>query len=389
MLPQTGGVYVYLRAAYGDGTAFTFGWLYLLVTTPATLGALATFFAELLVGAVMPGSAGMPAWAVPLTAAATIAVLSTANALGTVFGTAIQGVSTALKVTALLALMVASLAFSPGSLGNLAPSAGGPANLGSGAASVIWAYDGWVAVSMIAGEVKAPERLLRRIIPAGMMTIVLLYVGANVGYFYAMPVTAMAVETAGVPQRIVGDLLGTSGALAVTGAIMVSVFGALNGNVLAKPRVVYALGRDGLTFPWLGRAHPRWATPHRAILIQGGVAVLLIAVLRDFDRLTTYFVVVEWSALLFAVGAVLVLRRRRPEAPRPYRTPLYPWVPLAFLSGTAVGLGAIVWGQVARDTPDYSSLVGLLIAVSGFPVYWLWRRLKGAGSRGGTVEAAE
>ena len=138
--------------------------------------------------------------------------------------------------------------------------------------------------------------------------------------------------------------------------------------------MVYALARDGLTFSFLGRTHRRWGTPHAAILIQTAAALLLVAALRDFDRLTTYFVVVEWSALLFAVGAVFVLRRRLPDAPRPYRTPGYPWVPILFLVGTVVGLVAIVGGEIGRDVPNYSPLLGLLIAAAGFPVYHAWRR---------------
>ena len=216
---------------------------------------------------------------------------------------------------------------------------------------------------------------MRRIIVAGMSTIVVLYLLANVGYFYAMPVEAMAAETVGVPQRIVESHLGPLGATLIAGAILCSVFGALNGNILAKPRVAFALARDGLTFSFLGRAHPRWATPYAAILIHAVAAMVLVALLRDFDRLTTFFVVVEWTALLFAVGAVLVLRRTRPAAPRPFRTPGYPWVPLAFLAGTAIGLVAIVWGEVGRPVPNYSPLVGLLVAAAGFPVYRAWRRL--------------
>src|SRR2546428_1622001 len=120
----------------------------------------------------------------------------------------------------------------------------------------------------------------------------------------------MARESGGVPQRIMADGLGPLGATLIGAAILCSVFGALNGNILAKPRVAYALARDGLTFSFLGRAHPRWSTPYAAILIQAAMAVVLVFLLRDFDRLTTYYVVVEWSALLFSVGAVFVLRRR-------------------------------------------------------------------------------
>jgi amino acid transporter len=381
MLPHTGGSYVILRAAYGDAAAFVFGWLYLLVATPAAIGALATFFAELLLGVVGAGPGG--GWRIPVIAAVTIGALSFVNLLGARLGTAVQTFLTVVKVGGLLALTLVAFSAGGGSFSHLAPAEGAVRNLGSGAASVIWAYDGWIAVSMIAGEVVAPERRMRRIVIGGMLAIVLLYLAANVGYFYALPVEAMAREAGGVPQRIMDTALGPIGATLIGIAIMCSVFGAMNGNVLAKPRVAFALSRDGLTFAFLGRAHPRWATPYAAILIHAAMAVALVAVLRDFDKITTYFVVVEWLALLFAVGAVFVLRRTRPDAPRPFHTPGYPWVPLVFVVGTAAGLLAIVWGGIDQPVPDYSPLWGLVIAVAGFPVYRLWRRASVDGSAQG------
>jgi APA family basic amino acid/polyamine antiporter len=373
MLPHTGGVYVYLRHAYGDSAAFVFGWLFLLVSTPAAVGALAVFFAELLLG--LAGRTATAAWAIPAVASLTILVLSVVNLLGARLGSAVQSVFTLLKVGALLALIVVSLSAPGGSFAHLAPAGNGVRNLGSGAASVIWAYDGWIAVSMVAGEVVAAEKTMRRVIVGGMLLIVLLYVGANVGYFYALPVAAMAAESGGVPQRIMSDRLGPMGGAVIGAAILCSVFGALNGNILAKPRVAYAMARDGLTFAFLGRVHPRFATPHAAILIQGAMAVLLVATLRDFDALTTYFVVVEWSALLFAVGAVIILRRRMPKAPRPFRTPAYPWIPLVFILGTLAGLVAIVAGEVGRAIPNYAPLWGLVLAAAGFPAYRAWRAI--------------
>ena len=311
-------------------------------------------------------------------ATATIVVLSTVNLLGARLGSAVQSVFAILKVGALAALIVAAFTVPGGSFAHLAPAGHAARNLGSGAASVIWAYDGWVAVSMVAGEVVSAEKAMRRIIVGGMLVIVVLYAGANIGYFYALPVEAMAAETGGVPQRIMSDRLGPIGAPLIAAAILCSVFGALNGNILAKPRVAYALARDGLTFGFLGRVHPRWSTPYAAILIQSAMAIVLVALLRDFDALTTYFVVVEWSALLFAVAAVMVLRRRQPDRPRPFRTPGYPWVPLAFLAGTAAGLVAIVAGEVGRAVPNYAPLWGLLLAVAGFPVFHAWRALSGS-----------
>jgi APA family basic amino acid/polyamine antiporter len=388
MLPRTGGAYVFLRAAYGDPAAFTFGWLYLLVTTPAAIGALATFFGELLLSVTGGDVGGAARWAVPAIAAVTILILSGVNLLGARPGAAVQTLFTVIKVLALLVLMAFSFTAATGTFAHLRPSEGGPRNLGIGAASVIWAYDGWIAVSMIAGEVRAPERLMRRVIIAGMLAIVLLYVGANVGYFYALPLEAMAGEASGVPRRIMTDRLGPLGGALIGAAILCSVFGALNGNILAKPRVAYAMARDGLTFSPLGWAHPRWATPYVAIVVHALGAVLLVALLRDFDRITTYFIVVEWGALLFAVGAVMVLRRRWPDAPRPFRTPGYPWTPLVFIVGTAVGLAAIVAGEIDRPVPNYSPLWGLLLAAAGFPVYALWRKFERSRESGRRAAAA-
>lgn len=373
LLPRTGGVYVFLREAYGDAVAFVFGWIYLLVTTPATIGALATFFTELLLGFLGRPPGELPVGVPSAIAAGVIAALAAANLLGARLGAAIQGLFTFVKVAALAGLTVACFASASGSFAHLTPTGRtvGWAALGSGAASVIWAYDGWIAVSMIAGEVVAPERLMKRILIAGMLAIVVLYVAANVGYFYAMPVERMAAGGPDVPQRIVAARAGSAGAAVLGACIMASVFGALNGNVLAKPRVVYAMARDGLTFGFLGRAHPRWGTPAAAILVQAGMAMVLVFVLRDFDALTTYFVVVEWFALLFAVGAVFVLRRRLPDAPRPFRTPGYPWVPLFFLAGTAGGLSAIVASELSAGRA--APLVGLGIALAGFPVFKLWK----------------
>jgi len=146
----------------------------------------------------------------------------------------------------------------------------------------------------------------------------------------------------------------------------------VSANLLAKPRVSYAMARDGLGFRFLGHAHAKFATPDLAILVQAAVAVILVLVLKEFDTLTTYFVVVEWLALIFGVGSVFVLRRTQPDAPRPFKTPLYPLVPLVFVVGTLAGLAAIVWGELKNG--HYSPIIGLAIAASGFPVYALYKK---------------
>jgi APA family basic amino acid/polyamine antiporter len=372
LLPQAGGVYVFLREAYGDAAAFVFGWLYVLVTTPTAVASLATVFAEFLLN-LLGIRAGVTT--VQLIAIAAIITLTGANVLGARVGAAVSEVTTLVKVAALAAIILGAFLFGHGSLANI--TAGGTVHgggLARAVAAVIWTYDGWIAVSMIAGEVVAPERLMKRIIIVGMLVIVTLYVGANLAYLYMMPVDIMAQQKEAIARTVMTAIAGPTGGVLIMLAIMTSVYGALNGNLLAKPRVTYAMARDGLIFSALGKTHPRWGTPWMAVLIQGVVAIIMVVTLRDFDTLTTYFVVVEWAALIFAVGAVFVLRRKMAERPRPFRTPAYPWVPLLFILGTVVGLSAIVWGQI--QVHNFSPIYGLGIAVAGFPVHYLWKRLK-------------
>src|SRR5258705_41359 len=372
MLPRAGGVYVFLREAYGDAAAFVFGWLYVLVTTPTAVAALATVFGEFLLNLLGKPVASTTVQAIAIAA---IITLTGANVLGARVGAAVSEITTLVKVTALAAIILGAFLFGNGNLSNFTDHGiverGG---LARAVASVFWTYDGWIAVSMIAGEVVAPERLMKRIIIIGMLVIVTLYIGANLAYLYMMPVSVMAQQKEAIARTVMTEIAGPAAGVAILLAIMTSVFGALNGNLLAKPRVAYAMAPDGLTFSFLAQIHERWSTPWAALLIQGVVAIIMVLVLRDFDTLTTYFVVVEWAALIFAVGAVFVLRRKMAEAPRPFRTPAYPWGPLFFVVGTVVGGSAIVWGEIQAG--NFSPIYGLGIALAGFPVHQLWKRLK-------------
>ena len=375
MIPRTGGLYVYLREAYGEAAAFVFGWLYVSVTAPAAIAALATAFIDYLMLALgIPAQSGSPG--MKLAAASSIAILAVVNVLGTRLGAGFQSIFTVMKTGALVAIILAAFTLGHGSFAHLAPPVGAAVALGPLAravASVIWSYDGWIAVSMIAGEVMAPDRLLKRMIIAGMLVIVLLYLGANVAYIFAMPADQMVREQAGIAARLMSDIFGPIGGKLIGVCIMASVLGALSANLLARPRVAFAMARDRLGFHFFGHTNPRSGTPDLAIGVQAAVAIVLVLILGEFDTLTTYFVVVEWLALLFGVGSVFVLRRRMPDAPRPFRTPLYPLVPLVFVVGTAAGLGAIVWGEWQKG--NHSPVVGLLIAAAGFPVYAVYRRL--------------
>jgi len=379
MMPKTGGTYVYLRAAYGDAAAFVFGWLYLLVAVPAGMAALSVFFGELIFG-LTGGRATAGSWGVPAIAVFSLVALSIANVAGVRSGSAITNFFTFVKVGALVLFIVAAFASGQGDVArwHVAPE-GAPAGGGLAAAakSVLFTYNGWIYVSLVAGELIDPERRLTRIIVGGTGVIMALYVTANLAYLYLIPLDAMPGTV--VAREGMTMLFGPIGGLIMTLCILGSVFGTLNGVILTKARVAYALARDGLSFSVLGRAHATRATPYTSILIQGAMAVFLVLVLHEparplrlFDRLTAYFILVEWLALIFAIGAVFVLRRKMPDAVRPYRTPLYPWVPAFFILATVVGLSAVVWSSCSNG--DYAPLVGLGVVLAGFPVYGLWRR---------------
>lgn len=369
LLPRAGGAYVYLREAYGDSAAFTFGWIYVLVTSPATIGALSTAFGEFFTNLF-----GLPrgVFTIQSLAIAAILTLTAVNLLGARVGAQLGTVFTSVKVAALAAIILGAFLFGQGSFSHLA---GGGAVTGEGlaraVASVVWTYDGWVAVAMIAGEVVAPERLMKRIIIVGILVIGVLYLGANLAYFYMMPVDVMSQQKEAIARTVMTSIAGPAGGTIVLVAIMISILGALNASVLSRPRVSYAMARDGLTFSFLANTHARWATPWTALLIQAAAAITMVIVLENFEALTTYFVVVEWAALIFAIAAVFVLRRKMPTATRPFRTPGYPWVPVFFVIGTAVGVGAIVWGEISVG--NYSPVYGLLLALAGFPVYKVWK----------------
>ena len=380
MLPHTGGTYVYLRAAYGDSAAFVFGWLYLLVSIPAGMAALAVIFSELLLD-VLRAPPDVVAWGIPAVAITAITFLSAVNIASVRFGAGVSNTFTVIKIGALVAIIVGAFFFATGDVTRwvVAP-AGADGDLAAAAKSVLFTYNGWIYVSLIAGELKDAERRLKSIILLGTGTVVLLYLLANLAYLYLMPITAMPGKMVGSEAMI--RIAGPVGGAVISGCIMASIFGGLSGGILTKARVAYAQARDGLSFAFLGRAHPTRATPYVSILIQGAGAVVLVLALREplhplrlFDRLTAYFVLVEWLALVFAIGEGFVLRRTRPDVPRPYRTPAYPFVPLFFIGGTLCGLGAIIWSSCSKG--DFSPLVGLTIVLAGFPVYRLWRRAVG------------
>ena len=368
LFPNAGGMYVYLREAYGPLTAFLFGWLYLVVI-PTGAGAIALVFAEYL-GRLVPLTPAQ----VRLVAAATIALLAAAQYRSVRFGAAIQNVSTAAKVVAILALTAAAFLIGPPNAGAWGGAPLHPATwsgFGLGLVTVLWAYNGWQDVTCLSGEVRDPGRSLPRALVGGTLAVVAIYLAANAAYLRVLPLDAMARSPL-VASDMAVRLVGPSGAALVAALVCVSTFGALNAVLMAIPRVFWAMADDGLFFRTVAAVHPRYRTPHVAVSAMAVLAIVYL-VFHTFEQLIEAFILASLPFWALSVASVLVLRRTRPDLPRPYRTPGYPIVPLLFV----LAMVALVANSLYQHPEVTGTSVGAVAA--GVPLYYAWRFFGRAG----------
>jgi amino acid transporter len=363
MLPEAGGEYVYLREAYGPLWGFLYGWSQFLVMKTASIATLAAGFA-------LYFTFFFPSLNLKAVAVIVVAVLGTVNYFGVRTGGAVQTFFTVLKVALILALVLAALVIGGGHWANFSTAVPVGSRLSGFVVALVaalWAYDGWNNVSMAGGEVADPQKNIPRSLVLGTMGVGLLYVLANVAYFYILP--APEVEAS---RRVAGDVarkfLGEWGGSAVALAAMVSMFAAINGSILSGSRVPFAMARDGVFFPALARVHPRYHSPHVAVIVQSVLAALM-ALTGQYDELFTYVIFASWIYYGLTGAAVFMLRRKHPEWPRPYRTWGYPVLPALFvaISGALVVL-------TLREQAWWRSLLGLGIIGLGVPAYLIGRR---------------
>jgi basic amino acid/polyamine antiporter, APA family len=363
LYPRAGGMYVYLREAYGPLTAFLFGWLYLIII-PTGAGAIALVFAEYL-SRLVPLSPPQ----VRLVAAALIVVLAAAQYRSVRFGAAIQNVSTAAKLLAIVALTVAAFALGPAG-GAWAP--GGPTHpatwggFGLGVVTVLWAYNGWQDVTCLSGEVRDPRRALPRALVGGTLAVAVVYLLANAAYLHVLPLSNMAASPL-VAADVAVRLVGPAGSALVAALVCISTFGALNAVLMAIPRVFWAMADDGLFFRFVAAVHPRYRTPHMAITATAALSVVYLA-LQSFEQLIEAFILASLPFWALSVASVFVFRRRRPDAPRVYRTPGYPIVPLLFV----VAMVMLVANSLLAHPEATVTSLGAVLA--GVPLYYAWRR---------------
>jgi len=368
MFPQAGGQYVYLREAYGHLVSFLCGWTFFLAVQSGGISTVAVGFAQYLAD-FFPIGPGQQ----KLAASLAIVVLTAINYRGVREAGWVQSVLTGAKVGAMVALVALGFALVHGPVGTSVklPTPAGWGFLSSfGVAMVaaLWAYDGWNNGTFAAEEVKHPERDIPLGLILGTGAVVVIYILVNLVYYHVLPLVTVA-QSPRVAAQAGTRLFGRSGAHWVSLAIIVAMLGCVNGMILAGARVYYAMARDGLFFRWCGNVHPKFRTPHLSLLFQAGWAILLV-LLGTYEQLFTFVIFAGWIFYALAALGVIVLRRTRPNLPRPYRVSAYPFVPVVFVLAAALFILNTI---LARPL---ESGVGTGIVALGIPAYLLWKKGK-------------
>jgi APA family basic amino acid/polyamine antiporter len=369
-LPNTGGVYVFVREGWGRLAAFLFGWSELLIIRAAALGAIATTFAEysLRIRGYNPSIAPYDAYAHYIAAIA-IAVMAALNYTGVRGSAVVQNATTLAKYSGLVFIVILALTLGlPKSGGHFTPAVP-PGSFSIGAfglalVSVLWVYDGWADLSFIGGEVKDPRRNLPRALIFGTLAVLVVYLLANLAYLSVLSISevrASRLVAADVAQR----LIGAPGVVFVSATVLLSTLGTLNGSMLTGPRIFFAMADDGLFFRRVAAVHPRFETPYVAITLTALLGIVFV-LLRSFEQLADAFVTSIIPFYALGVASIYVLRRRAGYDP-PFRTPGYPVVPALFVIATLFLLG-----NALMDPSSRVATMGVLGTVLlGIPVYYL------------------
>ncbi|MGH7813254.1 MAG: APC family permease [Candidatus Binataceae bacterium] len=398
MMPEAGGQYVYLREAYGGVWAFMFGWTLLLVIQTGTIAAVAVAFARF-AGVIWPvfgselwfGANGMGLSGERVGAIAVIAVLTWANLRGLEVGKYLQNIFTTAKILSLLLIVAVGLIFAPNLAAIHANFGGARAFFGGGTGSIefagvfggamvgaLFSADAWANITFVAAEVRNPKRDVARALALGAGGVILLYVLTNIAYLCELP----AAGTAGAPQvfargiaHATSDRVASAameivwhraGGVIAAILVMVSTFGCANGMILAGARVLYAMARDRVFFASAGRLNGA-NVPGAALAIQGAWAALL-TLSGTYLQLLDYVIFAQLLFYVLTVAAVFVMRRTRPAAPRPYRAWGYPIVPALYIAAASALMIDLLILRPRFTWP------GLIIALSGAPVYFWTRR---------------
>ena len=366
-MPRAGGQYVYLSEAYGPVWGYLYGWSAVAVINTASIAAVGVAFSEYL------------RFFFPITdvsikgiAVATIVLLTIINILDVKSGARFQNVFTISKLGAIFGIIILGLVMEGGSNQNLSPFFSdqsftelvGP--LGLAMVSVLWTFDGWIFITYVAGEVKNPGRNIPLSLIFCMLIVVTIYLLLNYVLIYTLGFTGMNGSDL-VVSDAASVFLGNKGAAIVTLIILISLIGANNGFVLTSARINYAMAKDKLFFYQASQIHPRFKSPSNALIIQC-VWASLLTFTGTFNQLITYIIFASWIFYGMSAGAVIILRNKKPDMERPYKTPVYPWIPIIFiLFAIFLTINTII--EAPRD-----AAIGAGIILAGLPMYYYWKK---------------
>jgi len=367
MLPRAGGVYGFLTEAYGGLAGFLYGWAYFLVVNTGALGALAVAFSTYFGYFVPLSSTGQL-----LVAITGIIVVTIINVLGVKAGGIFSDVFTVLKLAGIAILIGAGFAWGSSATTNfLAPISKSGGDL-SGAltiafVSVLWSYGGWQHATFTSAEAKNPHYTVPRALVLGASVVALVYLAANVAYMFLL-----SPDQIGNSPRVAADALsavmGPVGGTIISLTIFISTFGTTGIYTLTAPRIYFAMASDGVFFKKVAEIHPRYQTPMFAILSQSVWAIVLLLFWGTYEKLISYVVFTDWIFFALAAYGIFVLRRKQPDADRPYRTLWYPVTPVIFI---AISVWFVINTLVERPSESWAGLAFLAL---GVPVYYFWKR---------------
>jgi APA family basic amino acid/polyamine antiporter len=413
MFKDPGGQYVYFNQGLGRLVGYLYGWAVFVVIQTGSIASIAYVFSDSLGTFVdLPRlPAQWEAWSITipyigqmtplkfiglkLCTIGLVTFLTAINYLGVKLGSAVQIVFSAMKVAIIVAIVVLAFTLGHGSLGNLMQSAADTGGVPTGSSSVFlmiimamagafWAYDGWINVTYMSGEIKDVQKNLPKAMAVAVIIVIAVYVLVNLAYLYTIPVTEMAqryraAEAGGSSYIVAIDVadrfLGKGGGAVIAVAIMISTFGAVNGTTMMSARVYFAMAREGLFFRRIGDVHPRFHTPAKSLVLQGfWTSVLVLS--GTFDQLTDMLIFVSWIFYALAAASVFVLRRKMPDAHRPYRVWGYPWTPILFIVFASVYVVFTLYTDIQSykngTSPLINSLMGLVWVALGIPGYLYW-----------------
>jgi len=364
--PNAGGLYAYIRDAFGPLPAFLYGWTTFFVIGAGSVATLAVAFTSYL-RQLMP----LSPIAARIVAVLLIVIIAALNVRGTRQSASVQNISTGLKAAAIVVMSLALIVAGDGYAN--APSAWPDevtpellSGIGLAMIGVLWAYEGWQYVTFSAGEARDPQRTFPRAIVAGTAVLIAIYMLANVAYVAALGIDGVQ-RSDRVAATAMAALFGPTAGKIIAAVILVSMFSAANGLTLTAPRMYYAMARDGVFFARLGDVHPRFGTPAVAI-VAGSVWAAMLAATGTFEQLLTYVVFSGW--IFYGLGAfsIFAFRRRESDVPRPFKVPGYPVTPALFVVASAAIVLNTLFTQPER------ALVGIGVVLTGVPAYLLWRR---------------